>query len=132
LNDSEHEIGELTGWVARELGPEVPLHFTAFHPDFRMRDVPPTPPETLRLARKTAMKAGLQYVYTGNVHDKDGDTTFCPRCRVKLIERDWYEILRYKLTEDGFCPNCGKQIPGRFGEFTKSFGRLRIPVDIQS
>ncbi|MFH1018695.1 MAG: AmmeMemoRadiSam system radical SAM enzyme [Pseudomonadota bacterium] len=131
-NDSDKEIGELCGWVLKELGPEVPLHFSAFHADFKMLNVPPTPPETLQRARKIALNAGLNYVYTGNVHDLEGDTTFCPRCHVKIIERDWYEILHYKLTDDGNCPNCGKPIPGRFGEFTKSFGRLRIPVQIES
>ena len=100
------ELTELTEWVARELGRDVPLHFSAFHPDYRMTDVEATPPETLRRARAIARKKGLRYVYTGNVHDRDGDTTTCPRCGADVIVRDWYEILAAKLAPGGRCGAC--------------------------
>lgn len=125
LNDSEREIGELTAWVASELGPDVPLHFSAFHPDYRMTDVPRTPPATLTRARDRAMKEGLRYVYTGNVHDPEGDTTRCPSCGAAVIERDWYEILGVRL-EDGACAACKTPIAGRFGPAIGGFGRRRM------
>jgi pyruvate formate lyase activating enzyme len=129
LNDSDREVGELAEWVARELGVEVPLHFTAFHPDFRMTDIPPTPPATLRRARDLAKRAGLRYVYTGNVHDRDGDTTSCPGCGAAVIERDWYEILASRMT-GAACSACGTQIAGRFGAGAGTFGRKRMRVVI--
>ncbi|MFT3764542.1 MAG: AmmeMemoRadiSam system radical SAM enzyme [Minicystis sp.] len=129
-NDSDQEIRELTAWVMRELGPDVPLHFTAFHPDYRMLDVPGTPPETLRRARQIGIDAGLRYVYTGNVHDPEGDTTCCPSCGAACIERDWYSILAYRLNEAGQCQRCGTRIAGRYAARAESFGRRRIPVVI--
>ncbi len=127
-NDSQAEIRALCAWVARELGPDVPLHFSAFHPDWKMDDLPPTPHSTLTHARNIAMESGLHYVYTGNVHDTEGDTTFCPACHAALIVRDWYAIRHYDLPEDGCCPHCRTQIPGHYGKFGKPFGSLRIPV----
>jgi pyruvate formate lyase activating enzyme len=127
-NDSDAELTALSKWVARELGPDVPLHFSAFHPDFKMPDVPPTPPATLRRARRSALEQGLHYVYTGNVHDPEGDTTYCPQCHAALIERDWYEIRSYRLTPDGHCPDCGAAIAGRFDAQAGHFGRRRIPI----
>ena len=129
-NDSDEEIAALSKWVATELGPAVPLHFSAFHPDYRMLDVPATPPRTLRRARDIALRAGLQYVYTGNVHDLAGGTTFCPRCHTPLIERDWYDIVNYQLTSSGSCPVCDTVVGGRFEQFTTHFGNRRIPVAI--
>ncbi len=131
-NDSDAELRELSKWVYRELGPDVPLHFTAFHPDFKMTDLAPTPAATLTRARRIAMEEGLHYVYTGNVHDRDGGTTFCPKCRAALIVRDWYRIEDYRLTDDGKCPDCSTQIPGVFERFDarRQFGRRRIPVAI--
>jgi pyruvate formate lyase activating enzyme len=129
-NDSDSEIEAMSRWVASELGQDVPLHFSAFHPDFRMRDVPATPPETLSRARHIAQAEGLHYVYTGNVHDTDGDTTFCPGCKSALIVRDWYRILDYRVTDDGHCPDCGTAIAGRFGVYQGDFGQRRIPVRI--
>jgi pyruvate formate lyase activating enzyme len=110
----------------------VPLHFSAFHPDFKMLDVPPTPPATLRRARAIALREGLKYVYTGNVHDREGDTTYCPGCGAALIERDWYRIEGYRLTADGHCPDCGTAIPGRWQPFEikRQFGPRRIPLAI--
>jgi len=127
-NDSPTELKALADWVARKLGPDVPLHFTAFHPDWKMDELPPTPPSALTLARRIAMDAGLHYVYTGNVHDTEGGTTFCPSCHAALIERDWYDIRHFDLPADGHCPHCRSAIAGRFGAFGKPFGPHRIPV----
>jgi pyruvate formate lyase activating enzyme len=130
-NDSPAELQSMTRWIAQHLGPDVPLHFTAFHPDYKMTDVAPTPPSTLTRARSIALGNGLNYVYTGNVHDRDGGTTRCPNCGVALIERDWYKILAYRLDPHGCCGECGTAIAGRFEEgFTGSFGRRRIPVRV--
>jgi pyruvate formate lyase activating enzyme len=126
-NDSDREIAEEVQWISRELGPDVPLHFSAFHPDYKMLDVPPTPPETLRRARDRAMQEGLRYVYVGNVHDREGDATYCPSCGEAVITRDWYEILEYRLDSSGRC-RCGAAIPGRFAGKAGSFGRRRVPV----
>jgi pyruvate formate lyase activating enzyme len=127
-NDSDDELARMSDWIFRELGPDVPLHFSAFHPDYKMTDVPATPPETLGRARKIAMAAGLRYVYTGNVHNREGDTTFCPSCGHAVIVRDWYDIEQYRLTPDGHCPDCGAQIAGRYETFTRPFGHRRIPI----
>ena len=110
----------------------MPLHFTAFHPDWKMDDLPPTPAATLTSARRIALDAGLHYVFTGNVHDPAGGTTFCPKCQAPLIVRDWYDIRRYELTADGHCPHCQTAIAGRFGQQLgrdgKAFGPQRIPL----
>ncbi len=127
-NDSEAEVAALSEWIAAKLGPDVPLHFSGFHPDFRMTGVPATPRSTLRRARKQAMAAGLRYVYTGNVSDVDGDTTHCPACDAKVIVRDWYEIVSYQLTASGECPSCHAKIAGVFDAEPGSFGRRRVPV----
>ena len=126
LNDSDRELTELSEWVASELGPDVPLHFSAFHPDHKMTDIPATPPATLRRARAIARKAGLRYVYLGNVHDRDGDTTRCPCCGAEVIVRDWYEILASKLGPNGTCGECGTAIAGRFDAPVGRFGRRRV------
>ena len=122
----------MSQWIFRELGPDVPLHFTAFHPDFKMTDIGPTPASTLTRARRIAMDEGLRYVYTGNVHDCEGGTTYCPSCSESLIVRDWHRIEEYRLTPDGKCPKCATAIPGRFEAFDRKrqFGRKRIPVRI--
>jgi pyruvate formate lyase activating enzyme len=130
FNDSAEELQALSEWVARELDVEVPIHFTAFHPDYKMIDIPSTPTSTLIQARKIAQTTGLKYVYTGNVHNREGDITFCSSCGAALIERDWYEIAQYRLTTDGHCPDCDATIAGRFGEYAEIFGRRRIPVVI--
>jgi pyruvate formate lyase activating enzyme len=129
LNDSEKELTELSEWVASALGPDVPIHFSAFHPDYRMTDRERTPPSTLRRAREIARRAGLRYVYTGNVHDREGDTTLCPSCGGAVIVRDWYEILEADLRGDS-CGACGTKIPGRFGERVGSFGRRRFRLTV--
>ncbi|MRR51752.1 MAG: AmmeMemoRadiSam system radical SAM enzyme [Rhodocyclaceae bacterium] len=132
LNDSEAELTALANWCVKELGPDVPLHFSAFHPDYKLVDTPATPKETLRHARRIALDAGLRYVYTGNVHDTEGDTTFCPGCGKPVIERDWYQILDYHLDDSGHCQHCGAAIAGRFGPFGTPFGPRRIPVRLHS
>jgi pyruvate formate lyase activating enzyme len=132
LNDSDAELHELSEWVRGELGPDVPLHFSAFHPDYRMRDVPPTPPATLTRARDIARSKGLRYVYTGNVHDRAGDTTTCPTCNADVIVRDWYEILEAHLGEDGTCARCGTPIAGRFDAKVGAFGRQRRRLVIRA
>ena len=129
LNDTDAELRELSQWVARELGVDVPLHFSAFHPDYKLTDRPPTPPATLQRARRIARDAGLQHVYLGNVHDTEGDTTWCPGCGKALIERDWYEIPRYNLTPEGRCPQCAHALAGHYdARWSGAFGRRRIPV----
>jgi pyruvate formate lyase activating enzyme len=127
-NDGEAEVAALSGWIAEHLGPDVPLHFSAFHPDFEMTDVPPTPPATLTRARRQALAAGLRHVYTGNVHDLEGDATWCPGCGAAVIRRDWYELLDYRLDARGRCRACGTAIPGRFDPAPGHFGRRRVPV----
>ncbi len=131
-NDSDAELGAMCDWIAKELGTDVPLHFTAFHPDYKMPDIPATPAETLSRARRIALAAGLKYVYTGNVHDSDGGTTNCPDCNHPLIVRDWHLISDYQLTEHGRCSHCGAALAGHFGQFEKQFGRRRIPVVMQA
>ncbi|MBB1073785.1 AmmeMemoRadiSam system radical SAM enzyme [Rhodoferax sp. 4810] len=127
-NDSNEELEALSRWVLQALGSDVPLHFSAFHPDHKMPDVPATPPATLVRARNIALKTGLHYVYTGNVHNTEGDTTFCPGCDAPLIERDWYQINSYRLTPEGCCPDCGTALAGRFDARAGRFGRKRIPI----
>ena len=130
LNDSIQEISAMSEWIVKELGTDVPLHFSAFHPDYKLNDKPATPAKTLIQARKIALDAGLRYVYTGNVHHVAGDTTYCPTCGTELIVRDWYEIKQYRLTQEGCCENCNAVIAGRFGQFAGQFGRQRIPVRV--
>jgi pyruvate formate lyase activating enzyme len=130
-NDSSEEIRAMSKWIVKELGRDVPIHFTAFHPDYKLDDVPPTPAATLQRARRIALDEGLRYVYTGNVHDIEGGTTFCPGCGKGVIVRDWHRILAYDLTEEGHCEHCGTPIAGRFGRFEGQFGRRRIPVRVR-
>ena len=124
-NDSDEEITALSQWVMRELGPDVPLHFSAFHPDHKMPDVPTTPPATLVRARNIARQAGLHYVYTGNVHHAEA-TPPTARLPGALIVRDWYQIKQYRLEADGRCPDCGPR--GRAFCQAGNFGRQRIPI----
>jgi pyruvate formate lyase activating enzyme len=131
-NDSVEEIDAMTRWIARELGPDVPLHFTAFHPDYKMDDIPATPAATLTRSRDIALRNGLRYVYTGNVHDTEGGTTPCPHCGNAVIVRDWHRILNYRLTDDGHCRECGGAVAGRYARFEKAFGPRRIPVRLAS
>ena len=127
-NDSDKELDEMTRWVVEKLGPEVPMHFTAFHPDFRMLDTPPTPPETLSRARKIAMDNGVRYAYTGNVYDPEGQTTYCHKCGHVLIGRDQYEITKWNLTAEGHCNQCGEPCAGVFEAEPGHCGPRRLPV----
>ena len=129
-NDSDAEIEAMCAWIAQELGPEVPLHFSAFHPDWKMTDIPATPAATLERARRIAQRRGLHYVYTGNVPDPEGGTTYCPHCGKALIVRDWYQLLDYRVSADGHCSECGGAVAGRFQAFDikQQFGSRRIPV----
>lgn len=112
-NDSEDELKQLSNWIVENLGVNVPLHFTAFHPDFKMKDRAKTPAATLDLARDIALKEGINYCYVGNVHNADGQTTYCPKCNKPLIIRDWHSVMSIEL-EDGKCCNCGENIAGVF------------------
>ena len=123
-NDGPEEVKRLSEWVLAKLGPDVPLHFTAFHPDYKMLDTPHTP----ALARDLAREVGLHFVYTGNVHDEAGQSTYCPGCGERLIGRDWYEITAWRLSRDGRCGACGTAIPGLFEAQPGSWGQRRMPV----
>ena len=127
-NDSQAELEALTQWVAEALGPDVPLHFTAFHPDYKMLDTPPTPPATLRRARQIGLNQGLRYVYTGNVHDETGGSTTCHSCGAKVIGRDWYNLTAWRLTADGRCRVCGTPCAGVFDGPPGAWGTRRLPV----
>ena len=118
----------MTRWVAGQLGPDVPVHFTAFHPDFKMRDRPPTPPATLARARRIALDNGIRYAYTGNVHDATGQSTRCPGCGELVIERDWYRLGAYRLTGHGRCTSCDARVPGVFDGPPGTWGPRRLPV----
>ena len=132
LNDSDAELDAMTAWVVEHLGPDVPMHFTAFHPDFKMLDRPPTPPETLTRARRIALSNGVRHAYTGNVHDADGQSTYCPVCGARIIERDWYRLGEYGLDERGRCVACRAQLPGLFDGPPGGWGPRRQPVVLRS
>ncbi len=129
-NDSDPEIVAMADWVYQHLGPDVPMHFTAFHPDFRMTDYPRTPPETLQRARNIARERGLHHVYTGNVHDREGQSTWCPSCGRRLIGRDWYRLSDWNLTADGCCNACGAAVAGVFEARPGDWGPRRQPVHL--
>ena len=130
MNDSDAELDEMTRWVVDHLGPDVPMHFTAFHPDFRMLDTPATPPETLTRARRIARDNGVRHAYTGNTHDRDGQSTYCAGCGERVIERDWFTIGGYRLDESGHCQRCGTQLPGRFDGPVGTWGARRVGVSM--
>jgi pyruvate formate lyase activating enzyme len=129
-NDAPGEIEALSGWVMEHLGPEVPLHFTAFHPDWKMLDTPATPPATLQRARRIAKAAGLHHVFTGNIHDPSGQSTYCQACDALLIGRDWYELTAWNLTEAGRCRACGTTCAGVFEARPGRWGRRRAPITV--
>ncbi len=129
-NDSDAELHRMTQWVVEHVGPDVPMHFTAFHPDYKMLDVPPTPRSTLTRARRIALENGVRYAYTGNVHDGDGGSTFCHSCGTQVIERDWYVLGRYRLDDEGRCLKCRTQCAGRFDGPPGDWGAKRMPVRI--
>ena len=127
-NDSSQEIEAMTKWVVEHLGPDVPMHFTAFHPDWKMLDVPPTPAATLTRAREIAVANGVRYAYTGNVHDKTGESTYCHHCGNRLIGRDWYVLSDWNLTADGRCASCGTPLAGVFEARPGTWGARRQVV----
>jgi pyruvate formate lyase activating enzyme len=127
-NDSDEELHAECEWIATELGVEVPLHFSAFHPDYKMLDVPHTPPATLTRARRIALEHGLVHVYTGNVHDEVGGTTTCTGCGAPVVVRDWYELRAYRLNGDGRCQACATPLAGVFDGPPGEWGRQRLPV----
>ena len=130
-NDSDAELHRMTQWVVERVGRDVPMHFTAFHPDYKMRDVPPTPASTLTRARTIAIDNGVRYAYTGNVHDCDGGSTFCHGCGTRVIDRDWYVLGRYRLDDAGRCTTCGTRLPGVFDGPAGNWGARRLPVDMR-
>jgi pyruvate formate lyase activating enzyme len=132
-NDSDDEIDAMTRWIVERLGPDVPVHFTAFHPDYKMLDVPPTPPATLTRARRIALENGVRHAYTGNVFDAQGGSTYCAGCGERVIEREWYRLGAYRLTDAGRCESCGERLPGLFaGRPPGAWGRRRLPVRLAS
>ena len=131
-NDSEQEIEKMTQWVVENLGPDVPMHFTAFHPDWKMMDKTSTPPETLNQARHIAQKNGVRYAYTGNIHDEKGGSTYCHNCGKRLIGRDWYVLSEWNLTPNGHCKFCGSQCAGVFESTPGTWGAKRQPVVLKN
>jgi pyruvate formate lyase activating enzyme len=131
-NDSDRELDAMTRWVVGNLGPDVPMHFTAFHPDWKMLDVPPTPATTLTRARGIAMANGVRYAYTGNVHDEEGGSTYCHGCSTKLVGRDWYTITEWHLDEQGRCRHCQTPCAGVFVPQPGAWGARRLPVRLQN
>ena len=131
-NDSDHELEKMTQWIVENLGPAVPLHFTAFHPDWKMRNVPHTPLTTLIRARNIAIKNGLHYVYVGNVHDKSASSTYCHQCGQILIGRDWYMLSDWNLSDEGHCNNCGTRCLGKFAKYPGTWGTRRQAVHMAS
>jgi len=129
-NDSNEEIENLSKWVHDELGPDVPLHFTAFHPDWKMMDKESTPQSTLTRAREIALKNGLRYVYTGNTHDEAGESTYCHHCGNKIIGRDWYVITHWDLDDKSCCKACGTRCAGHFEAHAGTWGARRQPISL--
>jgi pyruvate formate lyase activating enzyme len=127
-NDSAKEVELLSRWVVEKLGPDVPLHFTAFHPDFRMLDKPRTPHATLAMARRIAMENGVRYAYVGNVHDRGRESTYCHHCGTVLIARDWHQLLGWSLDAAGRCRSCGTRCAGVFEPAPGNWGQKRLPV----
>ncbi len=130
-NDSDQELQAMSAWVVEHLGRDVPWHFTAFHPDWKLRDRPATPAGTLTRARNIALSHGVRYAYTGNVHDEAGGTTWCSGCGARLIVRDWYDIRLWGLDAQGACGQCGLPLPGHFLPAQGNWGPRRLPVRIE-
>ena len=131
LNDSDSEIEAMTQWIVNNLGPDVPLFFSAFFPAWKMLDRPPTPPSTLKRARQIAVKNGIRYAFTGNIHDPEGDSSYCHRCGALLIGRDGYVITAWRLDARGCCTACGERCAGMFEANPGKWGGKRMPVSIE-
>jgi len=130
-NDSDDELNRMTAWLVENLGPDVPMHFSAFHPDWKMMDVPATPVSTLIRAREIALKNGVRYAYVGNVHDKAHESTYCHQCGELLIGRDWYVLSDWNLSDDGHCRSCGAACAGVFDGLPGNWGARRLPVRLK-
>jgi pyruvate formate lyase activating enzyme len=128
LNDSEKEIDEMTLWIAKELGVDVPLHFSAFHPDYRLLGFPPTSVNTLQRARQIAQNNGIAHVYLGNSGDLDGVHTYCSQCHKLLIKREGYALTEYRLKDRNHCDVCQTICPGYFDDNPGSWGSRRLPI----
>jgi pyruvate formate lyase activating enzyme len=131
-NDSDKELEAMTQWIVENLGPDVPVHFTAFHPDWKMRNHSHTPASTLARARQIALNNGIRYVYMGNVHDQQGGSTYCHHCGQRLIGRDWYELSDWNLTGEGLCTCCATPCAGVFEAGPGHWGARRLPVRLRS
>ena len=131
-NDSDEELNAMTRWVVENLGPDVPMHFTAFHPSWKMLDIPSTPPATLTRARHIALENGVHHAYTGNVHDEDGESTYCHQCHTRLIGRDWYVLSDWNLDDQGCCKKCGTRCAGVLESKPGTWGDRRLPVQLSS
>jgi pyruvate formate lyase activating enzyme len=131
LNDAPEETDAMTRWIVDRLGPDVPVHFTAFHPDWKLRDRPSTPAATLTRARELASANGIRYAYTGNVRDVAGQSTRCHRCGAMLVERDGYELGAWRLDARGQCRACGTPCAGLFEEAPGRWGTHRLPVRLR-
>lgn len=129
-NDSDAEIARLSEWVVDRLGPDVPLHFSAFHPAYKMLDLPRTPPETLLRARDRARATGLRHVYVGNIHHKAAQSSYCHGCGEMVVGRDWYQLSDWHLTADGHCTGCGTRFAGVINGPPGTWGSKRQPVRI--
>lgn len=129
-NDSPQELEAMTKWIVENLGRDVPIHFTAFHPDWKMMDKPGTPTEKLAMAREIAIKNGIYYAYTGNVHDTSGGSTYCHNCQELLIKRDWYQLLEWHLDVNANCLQCGTRLAGQFDTLPGNWGPKRVPIRI--
>jgi len=127
-NDADEELEAMTRWLVEHLGPDVPVHFTAFHPDWKLLDRPPTPPSTLSRARQIARQNGVRHVYTGNVHDREGGSTYCHACGRRVVGRDWYVLGEWHLNDDGCCEFCGTRCAGIFSGSPGDWGARRLPV----
>jgi len=131
-NDSDEELEVMSSWVAENLGPDTPWHFSAFHPEWKMLDYPSTPPATLTRAREIAMRHGMRYVFTGNVHDESGGSSYCHHCGKRLIGRDWYILTEWNLDQRGACNGCGTHCAGYFDSTPGDWGAKRMPVQLKS
>ncbi|HAF89552.1 MAG: AmmeMemoRadiSam system radical SAM enzyme [bacterium] len=129
-NDSPEEMNKMTEWIVENLGPDVPLHFSAFHPDWKMRDIEFTPHSTLSRSREIALGNGIRNVYLGNVHDKSASSTYCHECGELLIGRDWYELSEWHLDHSGCCVSCRTACPGFFEKDPGYWGAKRLPVSL--
>lgn len=131
-NDSEQEVTEMCQWVLSHLGNDVPMHFSVFHPDWKMMDKASTPPQTVRRARDIALAQGIRYAYVGNMHDRQADSTWCHHCGSLLIGRDWYQLSAWQLDDNGHCLSCGTPCAGVFESLPGQWGAKRVVVDMRA